>query len=382
MQEISGAASLVGVGMTQLSRESGRSVLELAVDASRAAVADAGLEVGSVDAVLTYHLGDSAPVNDVARRLGLPPETWTNEYYGGGTQSASIIGDAAALIHGGIAKTVLIYRALNGRSGKRMGQAGLRLGADAATDFTLPYGMLGPVHLFALGASRWMHDTGATEADLAAVVVQSRAHARDNPRAQLRTDFSEADHGASPYVATPLRRVDCCLESDGAVAVVLTRTVDARTSRPGSPVVHAVVRGGGPGVSLMDQSPDLSMIFSAHVAPQIYAAAGMAPSDIDLAMLYDAYSHVVLQQLEDFGLCARGGAGEMMRAGECAWTGTVPVNPHGGMLSEGYVHGFNNLAEAVPQMRGEGINQVEGVETTLCTGFGGSYGSAAVLTRA
>ena len=381
MQGISGAASVVGVGMTDLSRDSGRSVLQLALQACREAITDSGLEAPSIDAVLSYHLGDSAPVNDVAQRLGLGPETWTNEYFGGGTQSASILGDAAALIHGGLARSVLVYRALNGRSGKRMGQAGLRLGAEGADDFTVPYGMLGPVHLFALGASRWLHDRGATEADLAAVVVQSRAHARANPRAQLREPFDEGDHAAAPYVATPLRRVDCCLETDGAVALVLTRARDARVSRPGSPMVHAVVRGGGEGVSLMDRSPDVSAIFSSHVARQIFIAAGMTARDIDLAVLYDAYSHVVLQQLEDFGFCRPGEAGEMFRSGACAWNGQRPVNPHGGMLSEGYVHGFNNVAEAVRQLRGGGVNQVHDPATALCTGFGGSYGSAVVLAR-
>jgi acetyl-CoA acetyltransferase len=330
--------------MTALTRDSGRSVLELAVEASTAALADAGLAPSDVDAVLSYHLGDSVPVLYLARVLGVRRLGWHNEIYGGGSQSASILGDAAMLIDAGVARTVLIYRALNGRSGKRLGQAALRVGDGAEDQFTLPYGMLGPVHLFALAAQRY-------GGDFADVVIRSRAAAASNPRALRRTPMTREDYLASPMVASPLRRADCCQETDGACALVVT----AADRAPGGPRIHAVVRGGGPGSSTMDKADDVGRIFSAYVAPALYEAAGMKPADIDVALLYDAYSFLVPRQQEDFELDA-----------------AVPVNPHGGLLSEGYVHGLNNVAEAVRQVRA-------GVGVALCTGFGGSYGSAAVL---
>jgi acetyl-CoA acetyltransferase len=342
-----GRAAVAGIGMTALSRDSGRTVLQLALEASRAALDDAGLAPSDVDAVLTYHLGDSVPVVYLARALGIRELGWHNEIHGGGTQCASILGDAAMLIDAGLARTVLVYRALNGRSGARLGQTALRVGDGAENQFTLPYGMLGPVHLFALAAQRYVAETGA---DLADVVIRSRAHAAANPRALQRTPMTRDDYLASPMVASPLRRVDCCQETDGACALVVT--ADA----PGAPRIHAVVRGGGPGSSTMDKSDDVTRSFSAYVAPKLYEAAGMKPADIDVALLYDAYSYLVPQQLADFGLDA-----------------AVPVNPHGGLLSEGYVHGLNNVAEAVRQVRA-------GAGVALCTGFGGSYGSAAVLT--
>ncbi|MCW2946530.1 MAG: acetyl-CoA acetyltransferase [Actinoallomurus sp.] len=364
-QGFSGKAAIAGVGMTELSRASGRTELDLATEASRGAIEEAGR---TPDAILSYHLGDSAPVTHLARELRIELG-WHNEIYGGGTQSASILGDAAMLIHAGLARTVLVYRALNGRSGRRMNTLGLRLGEGVEEQFTHPYGMAGPVQQFALAAQRYLYDSGLTEHDLCGVVRQSREHAAANPRALRR---EPEDYWASPLVASPLRRADCCQETDGACALVVTEADGA----PGAPRIHAVVRGGGTGASTMGTAGDVTRIFSSYVSGPLYEAAGMTPGDVDVALLYDAYSWLVPRQLEDFGLCAREDLPGVLRDG-----GLRTVNPHGGLLSEGYVHGLNNVAEAVRQLRGDGVNQVPGAEVALCAGFGGSYGSAAILTR-
>lgn len=365
-QGFSGKAAIAGIGMTELSRESGRTELDLAVEAARRALDDAGVE--RPDAIMSYHLSDSAPVLYVARRLGLERLGWHNEIYGGGSQSASILGDAAMLIDAGLAETVLVYRALNGRSGRRLNALGLRLGEGNEEQFTHPYGMAGPVHQFALAAQRYLHDTGLTERHLYAVVARSREHAAGNPRALRRAPLSADEYLASPVVAAPLRRVDCCQETDGGCALVIT---SARRA-PAAPRIQAVVRGGGPGASTMDKAADVTRIFSAYVAPSLYEAAGMRSGDIDVALLYDAYSWLVPRQLEDFGLVAR----PELAGGLTPDAGSIldMVNPHGGLLSEGYVHGLNNVAEAVRRLRG-GAGEV-----ALCTGFGGSYGSAAIMT--
>lgn len=382
-QTFAGIAAVGGVGMTELSKASGRTVGELALEACRSALADAGLAPADVGAVLDYHLGDSVHVNTLAEDLGVPDAVWTNEIYGGGTQSASILGDAAMLIEARTADVVVVFRALNGRSGARMGQIGSSMGAAGDRQFTDPYGLLGPVHTFALSSRRWMADAGATEEDLAAVVLQSRELARANPRAIMRDGLDLDGYLASPLVASPLRRVDCCLETDGAIALVIARADILDATRPGSPRIHAVVRGGGPGATSPARADSIGRIYSSYLPPRLYAAAGMAPADIDLAMIYDAYSPIVLQQLEDWGLAARGESGELFRSGATAPEGSIPVNPHGGLLSEGYVHGLNNVAEAVRQLRGEAAShQVKEPTIALCTGFGGSYGSAAVLARA
>ncbi|WP_344595862.1 thiolase C-terminal domain-containing protein [Actinomadura vinacea] len=365
--------------MTALSRSSGRTELRLATEASEAALADAAEAMGGAvrpDAILSYHLNDSAPVLYLARALRLHEIGWHNEIYGGGTQSASILADAAMLIDAGLAETVLVYRALNGRSGKRMNALGLKLGEGTEEQFTHPYGMAGPVHQFALAGQRYLYDTGLTERHTYAVVAQSRAHAADNPRALRRERIDLATYLDDPMVASPLRRIDCCQETDGACALVVTSAERA----PAAPRIQAVVRGGGPGASGMDKADDVTRVFSAYVAASLYAAAALKPEQVDVALLYDAYSWLVPRQLEDFGLVDRADLGAVLAGEEIAWKGRVPVNPHGGLLSEGYVHGLNNVAEAVRQLRGTGTNQVEGASVALCTGFGGGYGSAALLT--
>lgn len=355
MQPFSGRAAVAGVGMTALTRASGRSELDLAVEAVRDACRDAGIEPAEVDALLSYHMNDSVPVVQVARALGIERLGWHNDIAGGGTQAASILGDAAMLIHCGMARNIVIYRALNGRSGKRLNVAS----TGPQEELTRRYGMAGPIPLFALAATRYLHDTGLTEEHLHAVVAQSRDNAATNPRALRREPLTWADYQAKPYVCTPLRTADCCQETDGACALVVSGV------RAG-PRVHAVVRGGGPGCSAMDRAPDVSAIFSAHVAPMLWRASGMKPADVDTALLYDAYSWLVPRQLADFGL-AEDLDGYLLERRH-AW-----VNRHGGLLSEGYVHGLNNVAQAVRELR-------EDREVALVTGFGGSYGSAALLT--
>ena len=354
MQPFAGRAAVAGLGMTALTRESGRTELDLAVEACRTACADAGIAPAEVDALLSYHLNDSVPVVQVARALGVERLGWHNDIAGGGTQAASILGDAAMLIHAGLARNIVVYRALNGRSGTRMNT----VSTGPQERFT--YGMAGPISMFALAATRYLHDAGLTEEHLHAVVAQSRHNAAANPRALRREPLPLADYLAKPYVSTPLRTADCCQETDGACALVVSGVLSG-------PRVQAVVRGGGPGCSSMDRSPDVTAIFSEYVAPMLWAASGMRPSDVRSALLYDAYSWLVPRQLADFGLAERADLGPYLLERRHAW-----VNPHGGLLSEGYVHGLNNVAQAVREVRA-------GSEVALVTGFGGSYGSAALL---
>ncbi|MFC4564701.1 acetyl-CoA acetyltransferase [Nocardiopsis mangrovi] len=376
---IADRAAITGIGMTPLTRSSGRTELALAADAAAAALADSGIGPDAVDAVLGYHLGDSAPATDLARVLGMTRLGWHNDVYGGGSQCASILGDAAMLIATGQAETVLVHRALNGRSGRRLNRSALRLGDGVEQQFTAPYGVVGPVPWFALAARRYLYDTGLTEDDLGAVVAASRRHAAANPRALRREPLTPESYLNSPMVADPLRRADCCQETDGACALVLTSA--DRPMAAGAPRVRAVVRGGRPGHARPDRSPDLASVFSGHIGPLVYRAAGMRPSDVDVALLYDAYSFLVPRQLTDFGLLRAADLSAALRGGAVeAGGGGVPVNPHGGLLSEGYVHGLNNVAEAVRQLRGQGTVQVPGAGVALCTGFGGAYGSAAILT--
>jgi acetyl-CoA acetyltransferase len=376
-QSFSGKAAVAGAGLTALTRESGVTELALAAEAARGALDDAGIAPDEVDAILTYHLNDSAPAVAVARELRLERIGWHNEYYGGGTQCASILGGAAMLIEAGLARVVLVYRSLNGRSGRRMNALGLRLGEGVEEQFTRPFGMTGPVHQFALAAQRYLHDAKLGPEHTHAVVASSRDYAAANPRAMRRDPVTLGSYLTSPLVASPLRRADCCQETDGACALVITSS--AHAAARAAPRIHAVVRAGGQGCSSMDKAPDVTRIFSAYVAEPLLRAARMTPGDVDVALLYDAYTWLVPRQLEDFGFVPRSGLGDALLSRRIGPGGDLPVNPHGGLLSEGYVHGLNNVAEAVRQLRGDAATQVHGAEVALCTGFGGSYGSAAIL---
>jgi acetyl-CoA acetyltransferase len=375
-----GRAAVVGVGWTPFSKASGVTVGDLATTCVLDAVADAGLQLGDVDGLLSYAMNDSVPVLGLARSLGLDRLRWHQDMFGGGTQAASILGDAAMVIDAGLADVVVIYRALNGRSGKRMGQVAVGHAEDA--HFYGQYGLAGPVQLYALAAQRHLHETGQTDDDLGAVAVELRAHALRNPRALMRTPLTLEDHHASPMVATPLRRFDCCQETDGGCALVVTSTERAR-SLPHPPVtIRSVVRGGGPGCSALDRAEHIAGVFSQYLADDLWRTAGMRPADVDLAQLYDAYTWVVLRQLEDLGFCPPGESGAFVRDGGLRLDGATPTNTNGGLLSEAYVHGLNNVAEAVVQLRHEaGDRQVPEAQVALCTGFGGSFGTAAVLTR-
>jgi acetyl-CoA acetyltransferase len=284
------------------------------------------------------------------------------------------------VIASGLAETVVIYRSLKGRSGKRMGQISHGSEDGHEEQFITPYGRRGPVNTFALTAQRWLHNRGHHQGDLSAVAVQQRKHASNNERALFREPLSKEAYFDAPMIASPLRRLDCCLETDGACAVVLTSLERARQLGTAPVVVHGAVRGGGPGGSYWDKAESLDEIFSAFIAKELFQVCGMAPSDIDLAYLYDAYSFLVPAQLEDFGFCSRGEAIPFIEQGETLANGSLPVNTNGGMLNEGYVHGLNNVIEAVLQLRGDqGERQVSRSNTALCSGFGGRYGSAAIL---
>jgi acetyl-CoA acetyltransferase len=380
VQSFSGKAVVAGVGQTELTRASGRTVLDQAVEAIRLATADADLAVDDVDGILTYHMNDSVPAPIIAKSLGLERLRWHNDIAGGGTQCASILLDAAMAIEAGLAESIVVVRAMNGRSGKRMGQVALALPDAIEEQFTVPYGLLGPVHQFALACARFLHDRDMTSTDLGRVAVQLRRNATANPRAIMRDEITLDDYFASPIMATPLRRLDCCQETDGACALVVTSAARGHPAARPPVAIHAGVRGGGLGATAMDRADDTTAIFSRFIAEPLLAAAGMTLSDVDVALLYDAYTFLVLEQLEDFGFCGRGEAGEYVAAGGIAPCGTTPVNPHGGLLSEGYVHGLNNVLEAVRQLRGDGVNQVPDAAVALCTGFGGGYGSGLVLT--
>lgn len=374
-------AVIAGVGASPFSKCAQASCLELALTAIDAALDQAGIERTSINGVLSYSLGDSVPAITVARSLGLPSLRWHNDIHGGGSQSVSLLWESSRVLEEGLADFVVLFRSVRSASGQRMGRIPLGSADGLEQQFLTPYGLRGPANLFALTARRWLHNRGLEADDLGAVAMRQRDYACDNPRALFREELTHDAYRTSPMVASPLRRLDCCRETDGAVALVLCRERDVPPAVTRPVFLRAAVRGGGGGGVYWDKADSLDHLFSHFIAGDLYRQAGMTPGDIDMAMLYDAYTFLVPAQLEDFGWCSHGDGLRFIAAGETARAGQLPVNTNGGMLSEGYVHGLNNTMEAVLQLRGEcGVRQVQGVSNVLCSGFGGRYGAAAILS--
>lgn len=375
--------AIAGVGSTEYSKNSGVSTLTLALRAITAALDDAGLAIGDVDGVACHRVGDSVQAAIVAEALGIEDLRFYVDQFGGGSASHSIVGQAALAVATGQAETVVCWRAINARSGFRMGGTGRAAPDTVEFQYQVPYGYATPPQQFAMVAQAAMHARGITAEDLGAVAIAQRAHAARNPRAMMRTPLDLDQYLASRWIVEPFRLFDCCLETDAAVAVVVTSAERARDLRQVPVTISGAVWGGGQ--MLVSNQRDFTPSAAARTSSRLWAQAGVGPDDIDVAEIYDAFTPLVLIQLEDYGLVADGESGAFVRAGETGLGGRLPVNTHGGHLSAGYVHGLNHLEEAVLQLRHAcGDRQVEGAEVALSTGQPGYVAgntSALVLRR-
>lgn len=385
------AAYIAGVGQTEFKRHGGimdRSQFQVAAEAVLAALADAGMTPDEVDGFASFsNDANEAALMQVA--LGVPQLRWTSMVWGGGGGgSCAAIAQAAAAVQAGHARTVVVYRGLCQGQSRRFGRFG-----EGRThgNFVHPYGLFAPAQMLALVVRRHMHlHPGITEEHLGMVAVNARANANRNPRAIMHgKPMTLQDYFASRYIAQPLRLFDCCLESDGGCAIVVTtgsRAHDARTK----PVrILATGHGSGPGWGsgpLGSQNmpdADYNSTNSRRIARELFAQAGVTPQDIDTAQIYDHFSGMVLMALEEYGFCGVGESGDFVAAGNIAWqTGKLPINTSGGQLSEAYVHGMNVAIEGVRQLRGESTSQVDDARLCLVTGgLGVSPTSAIIIGR-
>ncbi len=383
--------SIAGIGATDFSRHSGRSDLSLATEAALAAVADAGLEPSAIDGIVRCD-SDLVRPNDLVTSLGLDGLDYFSEVGPGGVAPSAMVGEAVAAILAGMATTVLVFRALNGRSGRRYGLSPVtatRVGGNNTYDeFFAPYGMLTPGQIFGLLAQRHMTDFGTSEKDLAGIALACRARANANPAAQMYgRELTMDDYLGARMISRPLRLFDFCLETDGACAVIVTTTERAKDLAQPPVLIRAVAQGSmsnpQPGIQfpiLMRDS--LTTLPARPTAETLYRRAGIGPADIDVAQLYDCFTITVLMQLEDYGFCPKGEGGAYVSSGEIDLGGQTPINTGGGHLSEGYIHGMNHVVEGVRQMRGTSTSQVPGAETCLVTSTPLPPGSALVLRRA
>ncbi|MFF2302364.1 lipid-transfer protein [Streptomyces sp. NPDC058128] len=376
---LGGRAAVVGIGATAFSKDSGRSELSLAAEAVRAALDDAGLTPADVDGMVTFTM-DTNPEITVAQASGIGELSFFSRVHYGGGAACATVQQAALAVATGVAEVVVCYRAFNERSGRRFGSGVQQREPSAegvALGWQLPFGLLTPASWVAMIAQRYLHTYGLTPDAFGHVAVTDRRHAARNPAAYFHgKPITLADHAASRWIVEPLRLLDCCQETDGGQAIVVTSVERARDLRCPPAVILAAAQGAGRRQEAMTSFyrdeltglPEMGV-----VARQLWRTSGLAPSEMDVAILYDHFTPFVLMQLEEFGFCGPGEAADFVAAD------ALPLNTHGGQLGEAYLHGMNGIAEAVRQLRGTSVNQIPGAERTLVTAGTGVPTSGLIL---
>ena len=380
-------AAIAGIGLTEFTKKSGVSELSLAAQATLRACDDAGISPSEIDGFVSYTL-DSTDEIELARTVGSGDlKLFTKVNYGGGAAVGTIL-HAVMAVATGVANNVICFRAMNGRSGQRMGQgvSGQIVSSDLVHwSWYMPYGMLTPGSWVAMIANKYMKRYGVTSEDLGRVAISQRNYAQTNPRAAgFGKPLTMEEYLASKVIADPLRLYDFCQETDGGCAILITSAERARDLKQKPAIIRGVVQASTQGQEQMtsyyrdelDSLPEMEL-----AARLVYEQSGLGPQDINAACLYDAFTSEIIMQLESFGFCGRGEGKDMVREGALDIDGRLPNNTHGGLLSESYIHGINNIAEGARLIRGTSTNQPKGVEHVLVSSGVGVPTGALILGR-
>jgi acetyl-CoA acetyltransferase len=385
------AACIVGIGRSAWGTRGSlveTGLASLALDAVHDACRDAGLPAAEIDGFAGYCDDPNLPA-DLAVSLGAREFRYSALVWGGrGSGLPGAVANAYMAVATGLASYVVVVRSLIQVA--RLGQslaAGIQAG-DAiplSASYTSPFGMALPAAIYALKARRHMALYATTTDHLAEVTINARRNAVNNPDARFRTEITVEDHHSSRLIADPLRLLDCCMESDGAAALIVTTPDRARHLRPAPVWIRAVAMTGEyrwATASFNTRHEDFASTGHRRAARDLYARAGLGPGDVDVALFYDAFTPSVIMSLEDWGFCPIGEGGPFVGDGHIRREGKLPVNPHGGNLAEVYLHGITHLLEGVRQLRGTSCNQVDGVEVALYgSGVGASPGGGVLLRR-
>ncbi|MDG2335601.1 MAG: transporter [Myxococcota bacterium] len=382
-------ACIVGIGQTDYCRKpgSGLSQLALQLQAASRAIGEAGLKPAEIDGIMPFpNLGRA---EEFAANLGCQNLRYAATIHMGGAAPAASLQAAAAAVNSGMANYVLLPAGWNGYSGARVRQTVSQdvssiPGGAIARDYYLPFGFTAPPQWYSVLARRHMHEFGTRSEQLGAIALAMRKHAQLNSSAVMHgKPMTMDDYLASPMLADPYRFFDCCLETDGGAAVVVTTAERARDLGTRPVRILAAASGQPYPADEITNRRDIFRTGLTIAAPEAFGKAGLKPSDVDFAMIYDCFTFEVLQQLEEVGFCERGEGGPFVEGGRIELGGELPVNTHGGLLSEAHVLGMSHIVEAVRQLRGElGERQVKDAELGVVTGWGDfGDGSIALLAR-
>lgn len=384
-------SAIAGIGQTRFAKSLGISEAEVACRAIRAALDDAGLDVADVDGLSLYDI-ESNGVAELVAMLGLDGVGFFATHSHGGGSYCAVVQSAAAAIAAGHAHTVVCFRARNRGRQSSFGKGTMDGGrpwekiAPRITgmyQYQVPLGIAAPAHEMAMIARRHMIDHGTTDDHFGEVACAIRSHAVRNPNAIMREPMTLADHHASRWVAEPLRLLDCCIETDGGCAIVVTSAERARDLRQRPVYVMESVQCLGTAHHHPAEWFALDRRrWVGTAAETLWGRAGIAPDDVDALMVYDHFTPMVLIAIEDWGFCPVGESGRFVEDGAIRGPhGRLPVNTHGGQLSEGFIHGFNNWNEAVRQLRGTSTCQVPDAEIVMVAAAASDPYGAVLLRR-
>lgn len=384
------SAVIAGIGETAYVRGTSKTEGQLYVEAALLACRDAGIEPESIDGILVP--GFRGKVEDLINGLGARDILWSERCEIGGAASAAAVAHAADLVNAGHASRVVVSTVRLGYSGGRVGAGGSDLLADFArifpsplirTSLEYPYGLMVPMQYYSLHANRWIHEYSIDPSAMGEVAMSMRRNAQTNAGAYMRgRQLNREDYFGSALLCSPLRFFDCCLETDGAAAVVVTAG-DVAPSRAKQVRVAAGGEGHPDSPDDIVGRPDTMQMGISKAAPRVFAQAGVGPQEMDFAELYDCFTFIVLRHLEEMGFCERGESPAFVAEKGIGNDGALPVNTHGGLLSQAHVAGMNHVVEAVKQLRGEaGEGQLARARYGVVTGYGDfGDGSMLVLTN-
>jgi acetyl-CoA acetyltransferase len=382
-ETIKDRTAVVGIGQTAFGKGLEPSELSLACQAIKAALDDAGIGPEEVDGLASFTMEDGREV-DVARNLGMGDITWFSQVGYGGGAGCGVVGQAAMAVATGQCRVAVAWRARKRAAKTSRPWAQTQRRVTGSWQWSRPWGVIRPVDEIAMLTRRYMHEYGATREHLANVAVAFRKHANRNPNATMgHKPLTRDDYMAARWISEPLCLYDNCLETDGALAVVIVGA-DRAADRPHPPAyVHAFAQGIHAQHQVMTNffcdDPLRGPAWAA--AKRLWANADVGPADVKVAQLYDAFSPLIPLSLEGYGFCDRGEGGPFTDGGAIEWPGgRLPVNTSGGGMSEAYVHGFNLVLEGVRQIRGTSTCQVEGADVSLVTSGEGVPTSAVLFT--